>query len=558
MKRALLLWFLISLLAGVLSIILYSRHIGAPVLANDSYQYLDAAAHVASGKCLCTTVAHFDEQVAWGRMPIPFTHFGPGYPIAIAGLKVVGMPGEIGGYILSVAGYLLVICLTWLTCSFLELKPWAIVLICAAWSLNSIALDFGVSVGTDSLFTAILTAIGAIIAYDVRHFDRPRPVLLLAMGALVGSSYWLRQPGLFLVLPLYLYLYWRYALERSVWPYALGAALIAGLLIVPVIIRNLVYTHSWNSGFANGRHTPWREVVVETIKAPYHILFGVQAVARADIWTVIFLLSGVVVVWRAIHRLRHPAQSLLPGTSPTILVWLGVFAVTFAAGILAAEFSTYAASEVRYNFPVFPLVLIGCGVVFQLAGDRIGRTAAALCVASMLMVDARSLLSARTADQSSLPTALLKQQVRPGLPMAKYIQTTLPHDSVLLATEGQAVYYLLKRPVVSLIEPQYSLHTWDEAGIRSVMRSFRADYFLVFPGAGKSLAPEQQATPFLRGLVDGHPPSWLQIAARTPGVILYRCRDCSSGLARAVLPRRVWISGELSLVSADTLTPPKR
>lgn len=518
MKAGLLGWFSVSLLIGLLSISFYSRRVAAPELANDSYQYLDAASHLASGGCLCTEVAHFDEQLKWARMPIPFVHFGPGYPIAVAALKVLGVRVETAGYLLSVAAFLAVICFIWLIGYYLAVQPWAIALVCLVWSVNSNALASGVSVATDCLFTALLAGICALVAYDIRKFERPRPIVLLSIGALTGAEYWLRQPGLFLLLPLCLYLVWRGALDVRSRPWAWGAFVIAGLLMAPVTIRNIVLTHSWNSGFANGRHTPWKAVLVDTIKAPYHILFGDSAVARLNIWTAVFLFSAFVILWRAYaNRRRRMSEN-----SGAILGWLFVYAATFTAGILAAELSTYAASEVRYNFPVFPLVLVGCAALFQLADGRIGRIAAGICVLSVAMIDARSVLAARLPGQSSLPADLLQQQVQPGTSIETYIRNTVPGNSVLVATEGQAVYYLLKRPVVSIIEPQYSLHTWSESDLKSVMQSFGARYVLVFPGAGKLRAPEQYASPFLRALTEGHPPAWLSIAARTPGVILYR------------------------------------
>ncbi len=532
MKAGLLGWLSVSLLIGVLSIFFYSRRVAAPELANDSYQYLDAASHLASGHCLCTEVAHFDEQLKWARMPIPFVHFGPGYPIAIAALKVLGLQVETAGYFLSVAAFLGVICVIWLIGYYLAVQPWAIALVCLVWSVNSNALDFGVSVATDCLFTALLAGVCALVAYDIRNLARPRPVVLLAIGALTGAEYWLRQPGLFLLLPLCLYLVWRGSLDSRSRPYAWGAFIIAGLLMAPVTIRNVVLTHSWNSGFANGRHTPWKAVLSDTLKAPYHILFGDSAVARFNVWTAIFLLSAFVIVWRAYaQRRRGIASSGLAENSGTTLGWLFVYAVTFTAGILAAELSTYAASEVRYNFPVFPLVLVGFAVLFHLADGRIGRIAAVICVLSVAMIDTRSVLAARLPGQSSLPADLLQQQVEPGVSIRNYIDKTVPHNSVLVATEGQAVYYLLKRPVVSIIEPQYSLHTWSESDLKQVMQSFGARYFLVFPGADNVRAPEQEASPFLHALAEGEPPAWLTVAARTPGVILYRRSDLSKSLA---------------------------
>ena len=338
-KPRLLGWFSLSLLIGLLSIFLYSRHVSAPALANDSYQYLDAAAHLSSNGCLCTTVAHFDEQVRWGRMPIPFTHFGPGYPVAIAGLQLLGIPGETAGYLLSAGAYLLVICLIWVIGTYLDLPPWSLVLICLIWSLNPIALKIGVAVGADSLFTAIVMGICALLAYDIRNLARPRPASLLLVGALVGAAYWLRQPGLFLVLPLCLYLFWRFVSQPVRLLYVIAAAAVAGLLIAPVILHNIVYAHSWNSGFANGRHTPWQEVVADSVKAPYHILFGVASPAHLGIATALFLVAALLLIWRVFAN-RGLSSYRLPDVSHSILAWLLVVAVTFAAGILAAEFST--------------------------------------------------------------------------------------------------------------------------------------------------------------------------------------------------------------------------
>lgn len=534
MKRRLLVWFSLSLLIGVLTLLVYSRQVSAPELANDSYQYLDAASHLAATGCLCTDVAHFDEQVRWGRMPIPFTHFGPGYPVAIAALQVLGLPGDKAGFFLSAASYLLVICFIWVICLYLQLQPWCIGFISLLWSLNPVAVNLAVVVGADSLFTAVFMALCALVAYDIRHLARSRPFALLLMGALAGAAYWLRQPGLFLVPPLCLYLLWRSFIKAGSRLLAAASLLIAFAFIIPVILHNIIYAHSWNSGFANGRHTPWKEVVSDTLKAPYHIIFGFAAPARLNLWTALFALGAAIFIWRVVTNLLHsPRFSHLPAISRTIFDWLLVFGACFASCILVAEFATYAAEEVRYNFPVLPIVLIACAVLFQIASDRIGRAAAVLCVVAVSVIDGQSLAVKHSADQSSLPIDLLEQQLSTGQSMQAFLKRTLPPGSVLVATEGQAVYYLLKRPVVSIIEPQYSLHTWSEADVHSVMRSFGAQYFLVFPGAGKIRAPEQQSSPFLLALTDGAPPSWLHVAARTPGVILYRCDDCSKAQAHS-------------------------
>ncbi len=300
-------------------------------------------------------------------------------------------------------------------------------------------------------------------------------------------------------------------------------------LVAALVLRNIRLVHSWNSGFANGRHARWQTVISESAKVPYHILFGTQAKAHFDIWAVLFFLSAVTVLWRAVaNRRQGLACSRLPETSRTIVIWISVFAGTFAAATLLAELRTIAADYIRYDFPILPIFLIGCAVLFRFASDRIGRVAAVACVFSIAVIDARSLFAQREANMSSLPTDLLAQQVRPGISIGSFIENAVPPNATLVATAGQAVHYLLKRPVVAIIEPQYTVHAWDEADLRGVMEGFGAQYLLVFPGAGKERAPEQQAVPFLRALTEGHNPSWLTVAARTPGVILYRCAMCAN------------------------------
>ena len=99
-------WKWASLLAGVAALWLSYGRDGAPYITNDGYQYLDAGSNLAAGECLCTRVALFDEQIAFGHFPVPFTHFAPGYSLLIAGLSRAGLKPEIAGYLISAAGFL--------------------------------------------------------------------------------------------------------------------------------------------------------------------------------------------------------------------------------------------------------------------------------------------------------------------------------------------------------------------------------------------------------------------------------------------------------------------
>ncbi len=84
--------WLVLLTAEVLSLWWQTR--GIPYLSNDSYQYVDAAVEISSGECICTRLAHFDQQLEPGRFPVALTHFPPGYPLLIAAVSWLGMPLE--------------------------------------------------------------------------------------------------------------------------------------------------------------------------------------------------------------------------------------------------------------------------------------------------------------------------------------------------------------------------------------------------------------------------------------------------------------------------------
>ena len=80
-----------AFLLALLILVAYKHWQTAPILSNDSFQYLDAANNLSSKGVLGTSLAIFEEQVNWGRFPVPFTHFPPGYPILMAALGRAGI-----------------------------------------------------------------------------------------------------------------------------------------------------------------------------------------------------------------------------------------------------------------------------------------------------------------------------------------------------------------------------------------------------------------------------------------------------------------------------------
>jgi len=520
-------WMVGSLAAALCIQFLYARHATVPIIKNDSYQYLDAASNVLSDRCLCTSLAHFDEQLRWSRFPIPFTHFGAGYPLAMAALGGLGIPVETAGYLLSVAGYLVVVWLLWVAGSNLGLQPWCTAFLCVIWCLNFLALEFSASLLTESLFTAALMAVIALMAHDLRHSDRTSWVVFLGMGFVAGWSYWLRGAGIFVIAPVILYLAWRCGHEHRIWRQGAAGACLAVVMMAAVMIRNIELAGSWKGGFVSAHRSEVRKVLIDWVKVPYRIFFGTEVGSRLDVWAVLFVIAALLLMWRAVSNWRQRSQFGFHDSAAATGICSFLTAGIYAGGILLVTLTTIATDSVRYSFPILPVLLLGCGVLFQLAARGIGRVATIVFVVSLVVINVRSLTVVPPPSEHAVVEGLLEGETQPGVPMRTWIEGHLSEDTVLMAANGQAVHYLLKRPVVSLLFPGESEHTWDEADAQAVMRRFHAEYFMLFPGIPREALPVQYGSSFLADLVSGKPPSWLRLVARKGGVLVYHCAGCA-------------------------------
>ncbi|HEX6266383.1 MAG TPA: hypothetical protein VFZ81_05750, partial [Burkholderiales bacterium] len=106
--------------------------------------------------------------------------------------------------------------------------------------------------------------------------------------------------------------------------------------------------------------------------------------------------------------------------------------------------------------------------------------------------------------------ARLEAPVSAGESLRERIEREVAPDAVLLATDGQATGYLLRRKLVSLVSPRFSDQAWTEDAVHETMLRFGARHLLVYQEPGdKPAAPSA----FLRGLAGGATPAWLQLIA---------------------------------------------
>jgi len=500
----------------------YARPGGGGFISDDGIQYMGAASSFADGQCLCINVAHFDEQVAHGRLPVPLTHFPPGYPLLIAAVhRVSGMPVESAALLLAAAGHLISLTLLWiLATAVLDASRPIAAGACILLALHSDALFYATATSTEPLFTALvlLTCLG--LSLDLKN-DLQKPQFAVLAAGSAGFSYWIRYPGLFLVAGTGLYLAWRLWTNRHsrkslLWTLAAFASM--ALLTNAVMLRNLLLSGSWRGGFdaTNAPHT-LSLALKGAVKAIFHIVFGERSAARFDFWTVLFILSSSALVWITFARNRRPP---LPGGSSRTFAWLAILTGLYATAILAATMFTAVGAFSRFYLPFYPVALaMAAAFCTTCIPASLTRNAALLGVAvAILATQARSLaIPPGTTGHESVRQALLSGG-NPN-PLNWILKTTGP-DDVLFSVHGQAFHYVTKRPVVSIPDPIYTNRTDDEAGLRRLMERYGSRYLVVFPGMNELQVPEQHKNPFLKGLAaaDRPLPAWLRESVRNSEV----------------------------------------
>jgi hypothetical protein len=520
-------WIGSSLSIALVATVLFARSDHAPYLTNDAYQYVDVARNFNAGECICTHVAHFDEQVAPARMPVEFTHFPPGYPLLMALLARIGFSFEMAGLGISAAGYLITLWLMWDIGLTLGAKPWALAILSLLWVGNSHALLDAVRVGTEGLFTAAVVAMGAVMVRDIRGGGRSD--LLPLVGLIAGAAYWIRYAGLFLIPVAALFLLWRWQRTPEAKWKALAGLVAEAALTITLMARNVEYTGSWRGGFGQEVHRSIRLALVETIKAYYHLVFGDRVIVRLDIWAVVFCLSLAATLLFILQAWRRREWVATPKFVSAALVWIGVIIVAYVGGVTLAFLTTIAGDLTRYTRPVYPLVLALASLVISAALRGRQVLAVIALVGSILVVHSRSLLAPPPVAQEKPTREALNLDVQPNVTAGVWLLSHVSSGGVIVAVGGQAVEYLLHRDVVSVIEPEFTNRRLDAAGFRALMGRFHARYLLLFPGLAPEYVPEQEKIPFLHDLASGRslPPEWLVPAARNSAIAIYECGICA-------------------------------
>ena len=245
--------------------------------------------------------------------------------------------------------------------------------------------------------------------------------------------------------------------------------------------------------------------------------------ARADLWSVLFLISAAVLLWLSYQYWRKKSAGAESGAA---WFWLGAMATAYVCGVILAAITSIGGDFTRYYLPLYPLALAAASAGISRLPARVWRTVGLVgAVLAVFVIQSRSLgVEPLVAPPHIEVERTLDQPLNAGGTSRAWLLTHTRPQDVIVSVNGQALHYLLQRPVVSIIGPQYSAHPEDEQVLHALMKQFRSRYLIVFPGMD---APEQNDNPFLAGLANGSRlPEWLHNAAQGQSVSIWECGQC--------------------------------
>ena len=513
-----LLWCL--LYAILVASLLY--RLGGPRLSNDSYQYLSEAENIAEGNGLSTSVAHFDTERTSGQLPTPLTTFPPGYPLAIAVVAKMGFASETAGLIISLASFTMLAPLIVCSASLLGLSAAATRIVLFLLLCNATATWYATFVTTESLFVAL--SFGALVC--LLWYERGVSWAPALGNILVGCAYWVRYAGLFLFAAVAVYFVWgayrrrdRGALTALSWV-AVSATMIGALMF-----RNKIVTGTWKGRDMRVIDASSVGVLKQFCASTYHLFFGQSMATRLN---PLQITLGIGLILLA-TLLARGASGLVSGAAlgdsfRKARLLLTYVAVYNAALIYLASVHVISL-DIRFFYPLLAVYLVLCGLVFdKLWISKAARSARPAWVICLLILSA-SYWGINFEDPMArrwLSPHLAVQEIFADKDLRAWFDSHVRYDMTIVATNGQATSYALKRRTVSLVSSHFSNQHWDEDEIYGLMRRYNASFLIIYPGLDTDVDSVQEESRFLKALAKGYQPQWLQIAAKNSRVLIFQ------------------------------------
>jgi hypothetical protein len=505
-----------------------------PVLRNDGFQYLSVADNLAKGEGNATSIIHFDEQHRPGTVPSPQTVFPPGYPVAVAGFIRLGLPLQKAGLCVSaLAGILLVV--AYLRAgALLGIGPWPLRFSAALLVVNSAFSLYASSILSESLFTLLaLHALTLFLRAEMAGEGKGRRYVVL--GSLVlGVNCWVRYAGYFFVAATLLYYGVRYVTRRH--REALRTAALVSVCCFPFILanvlRNIAYTGDWRGGSTKEVLHPLADIFAQfahsvgalllNSRVPHDAFPGMKGL-EIGVFLVVSVSTAALLAARrteVVRQLRCPPMVL---ASFQISIYL---CCLFYAG----RTSVISFGDPRMLYPIFPMALLVFGKVLSdlpqwpAAGSRY-RIGYALLVGGVVGYGALHLQAVLRPLPGPSYAAEIQEAVETPIgarnSLKEWVDNYVPPRQPILAADGQACSYFIRREAISLVSSEYSTSPWTEDRLRETASRYGADTLILFRD-GEYDRDRALGSPFLTDLLHGNSPPWVVLAAENSKVIIYR------------------------------------
>lgn len=508
--------------------------------SSDFAQYLSVAGNFLNGKGLSTSLIYFEQHYAIGGVPVAQTVWPPGYPILIAALGSTGVSLEYSGFLVSLLSFVMT--------AFVIRRVMRIAgrsrLVADLAGLSWLLLFYGWSlilIGTSETPFILFTVLALWCALEAGRRPAGEYGWLLAAGVCAAAGVAIRYPGVFFVLSLaaYYFFAWMRAGTAAGFLRLACVSLPPGFMAIGLIARNYALSGTIGGaavidserGFADLlRNAYWATGKIagfESGPVPgWIVLLGLAFLV---------VLSLAAVLKRVSRATTFGSSALLESQAFHCIIYITV--TLLALSLLGVTRTTGYLNE-RYLFPLVPFAIIlfatvlsarsASGETVEIRGDA--RLSIGLVLAGLLLtagqvnvlVAERNWHSGLTRNEVML--AALDSRLDSGR-LFDYLRREISDDSPLLAPEGQALGFLLERPVVGLTSSLYSDRPWTEDRVRALVQQYGIGHVIFFPGLFDASGKADANRIFFADLDNGFEPSWLSEYPVAGDVRLFRVRQ---------------------------------
>jgi hypothetical protein len=504
-----------------------------PTVTNDGTQYLSVAGNFRHGLGLRTSLVYFDAERSSGVIPAPLTTWPVGYPIAVATVEAMGLSGELAGALVSAAAVLGSLVLLAIMSRKIGVPLFGQTVLLGLFALNWWTDLIFFNVGSDAAFTFTVLAAMMLLMTTLEAAETGQRWVgsAAAAGILLGLAYWIRYAGLFVFVGVCASGGLLLVLQRlrDLRPLLLTCS-IAAAAIGAEMLRNVILVGNWAGANNKVVHRPVSEVTREMALSIRDVLAGGGKMSHLLVIRVIVMLSLVAayVVGLAVRRRRSTPTTPDRDSIGSSELLLGVVIATYVACLGYAATRMFIEAEGRYLVPVLPLALLllaktafGTGEPGHTHAFRSARTSFWIVLLGIYaFVHFNAWMDAKLFDPVEAARRALDSSPTGDRNARDIILAAAGRDGTIMATNGQAMGYVLDRPTVALADPVYSSHEWDETFLHSTVKRFSVRVVIV--DRSPFIPP---VSPFVTGLASGSAPSWLTKLVATELLTAYRPTD---------------------------------